>query len=288
MFVSSNKLIELLPYFKEELTAHYDEREIENIFYLLIDYKFQLKRTAIDLQDYRLTESELLVFRSIVKELKEGMPIQYILGEVEFYGADILVNADVLIPRPETEELVDLIVKDYSGQEQLSVLDIGTGSGCIAIALKKTLKDSAVTAIDISRLALDLATKSASINDVWVDFIQLDILEEELSPFVGLDIVVSNPPYVLESDKAEVRPHVLNHEPGLALFVPDNDPIRYYKAIAEKSLKVLKPGGKLYFEIHELFGSELTDLLIRLGYFDVQVVRDLQGKDRIAKATKRR
>ena len=137
MFVQTNRLIELLPYFKEKLASHYDEREIENIFYLILDYKFDLRKTSPELKEYRLTESELLEFRSMVKRLDAGEPVQYILGEVEFYGEKILVDPNVLIPRPETEELVDLIVKDHEGKEQLRVLDVGTGTGCIAISLKK-------------------------------------------------------------------------------------------------------------------------------------------------------
>lgn len=282
MFVQSNQLIDLLPYFKKKLTAIYTTREIENIFYWICEHRYQLNKIEIKQAAIRLTETELLEFRAIVKRLEKEEPIQYILGETEFWGLPILVNEHTLIPRPETEELVHLMQQDLSGN--LVVLDIGTGSGCIPIALKKEIPSLTVYALDISAQAIDLAKKSAQLNHVAINFVQKDILTQGLDELVMFDVICSNPPYVLQSDQAEMNANVLNYEPHLALFVADEEPLLFYKRIAELAQVKLKPNGKLFFEIHENYGQETKKMLEALNFSDIQIFKDLQGKDRMIRA----
>jgi len=216
--------------------------------------------------------------------LKKGEPIQYILGKAPFYGHEFLVNSSTLIPRNETEELVHLILKENKSTG-LKVLDIGTGTGCIPISLALEMQQAKVYGLDISEEALDVARKNAKQLHTDVIFLKSNILEE-LPPIEDLDILVSNPPYIPEKGKAEMHPNVLDFEPGLALFVPDQDPLLFYRVIAEKGKKLLKPGGKLYFEIHEEFGAEVLSLLEEKGYVELRLLKDLNGKDRMITAKK--
>lgn len=284
MFVQSNRLVDLLPYFQEKLVELYEAREIENIFAWLCYDRFKLNRNEIKSEGVRLSESELLDFRSVVKRLQTNEPLQYVLGKTEFYHCEILVNQHVLIPRPETEELVDAILK--SSDQPKRILDIGTGSGCIPIALKKARPNCDLYGLDISHHALELAQKSALLNQVEVFFSQADILVNDLKDLPLFDLIISNPPYVLESDKADMSKNVLNFEPHLALFVPNNDPLRFYKRIAELALTKLTAGGKLYFEIHERFGQETCAMLSAFGYQNCEILKDMQGKDRMVRAIK--
>lgn len=284
MFTPTNKLVDLLPYFKRKLGGLYSDREIENIFAWVCHHRFNLNRNEIRSESIRLSESELLDFRSVVKRLEKHEPIQYILGEVEFYNCKIKVNQNTLIPRPETEELVDLILKENRGEGIL--LDIGTGSGCIPIALKKANPSYTVYGLDISHEALETARKSAEINEVAVQFLEKDILEDDLVDLPPFDLIVSNPPYVLESDKADMSPNVLAFEPHLALFVSDNDPLLFYRRIAHLAASKLKTGGKLYLEIHENFGLPTVDLLNEFGYQNILIIKDMQGKDRMIRCDK--
>lgn len=215
-----------------------------------------------------------------VGRLLNGEPIQYIFGRARFYGMNLKVTPDVLIPRPETEELVDLIVKDCSGRSDLRVLDVCTGSGCIAIALARNLPFSQVDAIDISGAALAVARSNAAQLKAAVDFSEADALNMQ-EPEVGkYDIIVSNPPYIAEHERAEMDPNVLEHEPALALFVPDSDPLRFYIAIARYALKALREDGRLYFEINPLYASMLQEQMRRMGCSDVNVLADMQKKNR--------
>lgn len=284
MFTSSNSLSGLLSYFKRKLSENYEEREIENIFYLICYYQFGLSKIMVAVEDRKLTESELLKIREYVHRLQNNEPIQYILGETEFYGLKISVNPSVLIPRPETEELIELILKQtkVSGR----VLDIGAGSGCIPIALKKNRPGFDVFATDISDKALELAKENAVINNVNVEFIKSDILEDDLNSIPILDLIVSNPPYIPLSDKNEMEARVLEFEPDIALFVPDNDPLIFYKRIGQIGRQKLNEGGKLFFEIHEGLGNEVRGLLEGLDYHQVTIHKDLQGKDRMVSAVK--
>ncbi|ROT06532.1 peptide chain release factor N(5)-glutamine methyltransferase [Lepagella muris] len=220
---------------------------------------------------------------AILKRLVKHEPIQYITGEARFHGMEMKVTPDVLIPRPETDELVDIIVSDAGETEDLRVLDIGTGSGCIAIALARSLRFPTVTAVDISDAALAVARENASNLKANVSFIKEDILT--VSPEGIFDIIVSNPPYIDESEKSGMEPNVLDYEPKIALFVPDDNPLLFYKRIAEIAVRKLSPAGKLYFEINPRHADELSRYLTDCGFDDVQVIRDSFGKLRFIKAT---
>jgi len=280
MFVTTNNLIDLIPYYKSKLGEVYEESEIENIFYLICDYTHNLSKIDIRISNTKLSESELLTHRSYVKRLLTNEPVQHIIGETEFYGLPFFVNQDVLIPRPETEELIDLILTSTKNSD-LNILDIGTGTGCIPITLKSNLPLTKVTAIDISEKALDTATKNATLNKVDIQFIQKDILTEDLNDLHLFDIIISNPPYVLESDKLKMSKNVLDFDPALALFVEDTNPLLFYKRITKLATNKLTPNGQLFFEIHENFGKETEQLLIDSGFIGTRIIKDMQGKDRI-------
>ncbi|MBA4321448.1 MAG: peptide chain release factor N(5)-glutamine methyltransferase, partial [Odoribacter sp.] len=218
----------------------------------------------------------------ICDELKTGKPIQYVLGETAFYNCIIKVNNTTLIPRPETEELVDLIRKENSGFRG-RIIDIGTGSGCIAIALKKTLEEAEVTGIDISAGAIELASLNAKLNNVAVSFIEADIFHFDAGLISPAEIIVSNPPYISESEKQYMNTNVLDFEPHKALFVTDEDPLVFYRTIIYLSGRILRPGGKVYFEINENKGPEVCRLLESAGYSDVIIIDDINGKNRFVK-----
>ena len=222
---------------------------------------------------------------AIIQRLTAHEPIQYILDDAYFYGMHFHVNGDTLIPRPETEQLIDLIA-EQNVAEDLHLLDIGTGSGCIAIALARTLKFPIVDAIDISKGALDIAALNAKELKVRVNFSQLDILKAASPKASIYDIVVSNPPYITQRERNDMDANVLNYEPHSALFVPDDNPLLFYRSIAEYSLSALKNGGKLYFEINPLFADEMVKMLTDMGYDAVATVRDYTGKLRFTSATR--
>ena len=234
-----------------------------------------------------LSDENLQKWNQFLSELMLGKPIQYILGVTEFYGLPFLVNENVLIPRPETEELVELILKEEGkGKREkgkVRVLDIGTGSGCIPIALKKNLPNADVYAIDISEKALATAQKNAEFNTVAIHFLLKNILEtEDLGQ--QFDIIVSNPPYVRHLEKAEIKPNVLEFEPHLALFVDDNDALLFYRKITELAIKNLNPNGKLYFEINQYLGKETVALIESFGFKNVDLIKDIYGNDRMISA----
>ena len=280
MFVKSNKLVDLLPYYKDKLIDLYPVSEIENIFYIVCDYKHDLKKIEISISYNHLSESELLMHRSIIKRLLTHEPIQHIIGEVEFYGLPFHVNSTVLVPRPETEELVDLIIQE-AHHKNLHILDIGTGSGCIPICLKNNLPSSTITGIDVSKEAIEVANENSELNKLEVSFLKKNILTSDLSDLPQQDIIVSNPPYVLESDKKQMSKNVLDFDPHLALFVDDTTPLLFYKRITELAKEKLKSNGMLFFEIHENFAKETEQLLIDNGFTHVKTVQDMQGKDRM-------
>ena len=219
-----------------------------------------------------------------VKRLLQGEPIQYIFGVTDFYGLRLHVSPDVLIPRPETAELVDIIVKENSSRSDLSVLDVCTGSGCIAVALARNLPFSKVEAIDISAPALEIARRNAAELKVRIDFLQADALKlaPETSP--QFDIIVSNPPYVLDSERRDMEANVLAHEPALALFVPDDDPLRFYTSIARYALPALKPEGRLYFEVNPLTVEQLAKEMRADGWDNVSVLPDSSRRRRFLSA----
>ena len=228
MFVQTNKIDELLSYFKKKLSGQYSEREIENIFYLLCDYKLNLSRLEASSGSRLLSEAELLLFNSALKRLQQKEPVQHIIGEVEFYGCRVLVGPEVLVPRPETEELTDTALKLID--QTSNVLDVGTGSGCIAIGIQKK-SGASVTAIDVSSDALRLARQSAELNDVAIEFIQGDIMVSSDVPSGTFDLIISNPPYIPAKERSSLDANVLGNDPDTALFVPDEDPLKFYRRI---------------------------------------------------------
>ncbi|WP_194776014.1 peptide chain release factor N(5)-glutamine methyltransferase [Pararhodonellum marinum] len=221
-------------------------------------------------------------FEAAFKRLLEGEPIQYILGKAYFYGHLFKVDPSVLIPRGETEELVDMIIKE-NRESNLKILEIGTGSGCIPITLAKEMDKAQVFSMDVSLEALQIASQNAFFHQLPVIFYLRDVLRDSL-PGTDLDIIVSNPPYVREMEKEAMHRNVINHEPELALFVPDDDPLKFYREIGKKANKALKPNGKLYFEINEALGAQLTEVLRLLGYQNIELLKDMHGKDRFCKA----
>ncbi|WP_395052627.1 peptide chain release factor N(5)-glutamine methyltransferase [Flavobacterium sp.] len=284
--------------FINEVAQFFDESEAESFFYIILEKLHNLKRIDLALQpNLELSKFELDKWEAIVTELKTQKPIQYILGETEFYGLPFLVNENTLIPRPETEELVKLIIKEvgnnkelrqaqFDNNTKLNILDIGTGSGCIAISLAKNIENAQVYAIDISEEALKIAKKNAEINEVEVNFICENILETVfLSVVEGFpklfDVIVSNPPYVRNLEKAEIAANVLAFEPHLALFVEDTDALLFYRKIAQLVKKSLSENGKLYFEINQYLGDETVELLENLGFRDIILKKDIYGNNRI-------
>ncbi|HLF51904.1 peptide chain release factor N(5)-glutamine methyltransferase [Flavobacterium sp.] len=283
------KIREYRTHFIQELTPIYDAGEAESFFYLILEEKLQMKRIDLALNpDLIFSEDAIQNWDAILEELKLEIPIQYILGKTSFYGLDFEVNENVLIPRPETEELVDWIIKEDSkikGLKDLKILDIGTGSGCIAISLAKNLPNAQVYAIDVSEQALATAEKNAKRNNVNIIFIQKDILTtEDLEQ--QFDIIVSNPPYVRNLEKEEIKKNVLNNEPHLALFVEDNDALIFYTKIADLAQKNLSENGQLYFEINQYLGKEMIALLQNLNFKNIELRKDIYGNDRMTKATR--
>ena len=275
-------------YFIQELTPLYDAGEAESFFYLILEDKHQLHRVDLALQpDLAFSESEFKIWSSILEQLKKEIPIQYILGVTHFYGLEFEVNSAVLIPRPETEELVDWIVlksKIKNQKSKLKILDIGTGSGCIAIALAKNLPNAQVFALDVSEQALATAKTNAELNQVTIQFLHQSILETE-NLGQQFDVIVSNPPYVRELEKLEIKKNVLDNEPHLALFVEDNDALIFYRKIAQLAQKNLNPQGQLYFEINQYLGQEMLDLLREMGFKNCELRKDIYGNDRMIQCT---
>jgi len=271
---------------KFELKQIYSLREIDSFIQLIFDHLLNLSGIKLhqNLQTI-LSEDDYLMIIEYVSALKTKMPIQYILGKTEFYNLIINVNSSVLIPRPETEELVDWIIKEHKNQE-LNIIDIGTGSGCIAIALKNNLPKAKVFALDISETALQLARKNAKLNNVDIQFVRTDILKEKHSfNDERFDIIVSNPPYVMESEKEQMNKNVLGYEPHISLFVSDNDALLFYREICNFAKNRLNKGGSIYFEINEQLGNQTIDLLKQYGFNNVILKKDLEGKDRMVKGT---
>jgi release factor glutamine methyltransferase len=284
MKIASNKIKDILRFFRDELNDTYEKEELESIIAYCLEDFLNIKRAAISSnQETTVSESELLKFNFAIKDLKKHRPLQYVLGLADFYRLKFFVNEQVLIPRPETEELVHLIIHDNKLSEP-SIIDIGTGSGCIPVALKKNILAATVSAIDVSESALELAKRNAEKNEVDVHFFLKDILssdenmEQQLSKY---DIIVSNPPYICFSEKEQMHKNVLDYEPHLALFVNDNDPLLFYKAICDFALKSLNKNGKIYFEINQSLASETKDLLESKGFKNVELIKDISNNYRI-------
>jgi release factor glutamine methyltransferase len=292
--------------FIQALSTIYDEGEAESFFYLILEDKKQLKRIDLALQpDLVFLEEEIVVWNAILEQLKLEIPVQYLLGKTHFYGLEFEVNENVLIPRPETEELVEWIIQSQKLEvrrgkleegsqklesKKLKILDIGTGSGCIAISLAKNIPNAQVFAIDVSEKALATAQKNAVMNQVEVNFIKTDILkindlEKLLTPNFQLptnfDIIVSNPPYVRNLEKQEIKKNVLDNEPHLALFVEDDNALIFYRKIAELATQNLTQDGQLFFEINQYLGKEMIGLLEKMNFKNVELRKDIYGNDRM-------
>ena len=270
--------------FVSGLTSLYDKDEATSITRVVFKERLNISRTDIAIDpSLEISKNDKNKLDRISKKLLEGVPVQHILGYADFYGLKFKVNKNVLIPRPETEELVQWIIKENGKKTGIKILDVGTGTGCISIALAKELMNASVTGIDISDKALRLARINAKMNDAKVQFKELDVLQKSNWNKLGkFNIIVSNPPYVTEREKEAMHINVLNHDPHLALFVPDDDPLIFYNKISDMALLDLSPGGQLYFEINEAFGNEIKDMLEAKGFKHVVIRKDLNGKDRFA------
>ena len=313
-------LKEFKNHFSQQLATIYPKNEVDSFFFLLIEKELDLQRIDLALNNkLSISEEKFKHLSNALSRLKSQEPIQYILGETTFFDLHLNLSKDTLIPRPETEELVEWIINDYKNSllaersrsqqlnENMSILDIGTGSGCIPISLKKNIVKASVSAIDVSENALAIAIENATINDVDINYIQQDILTAESLDFIAnkikqsqninevtssktpqndikFDIIVSNPPYVRELEKEEINPNVLDNEPHIALFVKNNDPLLFYKKIADLAKSHLKPNGLLYFEINQYLGKETVSMLSEKG-FTTELRKDLFGNDRMIKST---
>ena len=286
-------------YFNETLKTIYPITEIDSFFFLLLEEYLGFRRVDIVLKsDFKITQETLNLLQSATKQLEQEVPLQYIIGKTEFYGLPFVVNKHVLIPRPETEELVAWVVSESSRvktfntstkqtteTKQLKILDIGTGSGCIPISLKKQLPFAKISAIDISKEALTVAKKNAVLNNVDIHFILQDILKT-VALDQHYDIIISNPPYVRELEKKELKNNVLKNEPHVALFVENDNPLIFYAKIAELAKKYLNKNGLLFFEINQYLGTETIDLVNKKGLKNIQLKKDMFGNDRIIVASK--
>ena len=286
-------------YFNETLKTIYPITEIDSFFFLLLEEYLGFRRVDIVLKsDFKITQETLNLLQSATKQLEQEIPLQYIIGKTEFYGLPFVVNKHVLIPRPETEELVAWVVSESSRfktfktstkqtteTKQLKILDIGTGSGCIPISLKKQLPFAKISAIDISKEALSVAKKNAVLNNVDIHFILQDILKADALD-EHYDIIISNPPYVRELEKKELKNNVLKNEPHVALFVENDNPLIFYAKIAELAKNYLNKNGLLFFEINQYLGTETIDLVNKKGLKNIQLKKDMFGNDRIVVASK--
>ncbi|WP_433903042.1 peptide chain release factor N(5)-glutamine methyltransferase [Sphingobacterium puteale] len=274
--------------FQHELKSIYGSDEIKSIFLLVVEELLGIKRITYPFKkDDIVCENDALRFRRILQDLKKSRPIQYILNKADFYGELFEVNESVLIPRQETEELVDLIIKTHATSSHLKVIDVGTGSGCIPIILSKYLNQAQVTTVDISKEAIHIARKNAQSLGEPVHFINADILEwDYVFSDQQYDIIVSNPPYITPNEKQQMQQNVLAYEPELALFVEESAPLIFYDVISSFALKHLTPNGDLYFEINQYLGPETKDLIEKKGFRQVQLINDINGANRIIHAKK--
>ena len=272
--------------FHQQLKEIYIENEIDSLFFIALEYVTSISKIEYILQkEEEISEEKLIELKFILEELTKNNPIQYITKNAYFYGLNFYVNDKVLIPRQETNELVDWVLMSVTHSKPIKILDIGTGSGCIAITLKKNLPLSEVFAIDISNEAIQVAQKNANNNEVEINFLQKNILEiNDLKS--NFDIIISNPPYVRELEKLEMAPNVLDNEPHLALFVPDNNPLLFYEKITEIALKNLTEDGMLFFEINQYLSAETKKMIENKGFKNVTLRKDLQENYRMVLAKK--
>lgn len=269
---------------RQSLKSYYPESEISSIIRLINQHitGSSLPLALLD-KNTKITEAQTREIAKIVDRLRTFEPIQYILESTEFYNLNFYLNNNVLIPRQETEELVDLIITNNQSSTSVSILDIGTGSGCIAIALKKNMPNIEIEAWDISFEALEVAKKNSKINHTHINFKQVDVLSDYPTSTI-YNIIVSNPPYILEKEMVDMERNVLDFEPHNALFVPDNDPLLFYNRIADISKKLLSDKGKLYFEINRAQGTDLVEMLNKKGFSNIRLIKDISKNDRMIEA----
>lgn len=280
------KLKDLAEHFADRLYKTYGAEEAQAIFIVVIDSVLQYKRADYHLKkDQDIEEAKVLHIESILAELEEGKPVQYVLGVTFFYGLPFKVNGSVLIPRPETEELVDWLIESTAlanvTSPGLRIIDIGTGSGCIAISLKNNMPTAQVFALDVSEAAMEVASANATLNQADIEFIRADIRNYSTSQ--KFDVIVSNPPYITSREKERMLDHVLNYEPHLALFVSDERPLIFYEAIADFAFANLSDFGLLFFEINAEFGQKTVEMLAAKSFINIELKQDMQGKDRMIK-----
>jgi len=278
------KIKDISELFRKELGTIYSEQEVRSLVYYVLRRVLGFSKSDTVIRREEPVDNSISIkIIDIIKKLKLEVPIQYIFGDTEFYGLDLMVSPDVLIPRPETEELADWIIKENKNRK-VTIFDIGTGSGCIAIALKKHIADCTVYACDISENALKVAKQNAIRNNTSIQFFKRDILNiKKNRAFPEFDIIVSNPPYIRASEIKLMKGNVVKHEPHDALFVPDTNPLIFYKAIADFSLNHLRWGGSLYFEINENLSANLSEMLENNGFCNIQVKKDINNKYRMLK-----
>ncbi|SUJ01286.1 Release factor glutamine methyltransferase [Sphingobacterium spiritivorum] len=282
-----NSLQQYELYFTAQLTKIYDREETKSLFFLALEEVTGINRMQYTVQnDYVVAEEQKIQLDRILHELLRRKPIQHILKKADFYGEVFEVNEFVLIPRPETEELVHLIIGHHrSSVVPLKIIDIGTGSGCIPVILKKHMPSAHVSALDISKEAIAVARRNAKKMETDIHFVNADILEwEYLFTEQFYDIIVSNPPYITPKEKEEMHSNVLEFEPHLALFVEESAPLLFYETIASFALVHLKPAGDLYFEINQYYGPETADMLRKKGFSKVELIKDMHGADRMIHA----
>jgi release factor glutamine methyltransferase len=285
MFVQRNDVRSLRTYFQDRLKEHFSLTEIK-----LIVRDCVCRRLGLSFSDYvisddfLLSESDLLYFRSIVKRLQSGQPFQYISGNIFFYGLELYIAPGALIPRPETEELVDWISKEHQDSRALAILDVCSGSGCIAFGLEQDLKNASVLAMELSEDACSIWNvnkERLKSNATLLKMDALDSNEWQDMEEASLDIIVSNPPYIVDSERNSIAKNVLEYEPHMSLFVPSADPLLFYKAIIVNGITKLRKGGKFYFELNPLFSEEVVQYMREINLVNIELRKDLQGKDRM-------
>lgn len=287
MNTSKKTVSKIVAKIKVNLRDCYPDYEIQNFIYLIFEYLLNYTKIDIHNNSNKIISNKIeQQINKIINDLKKNMPIQYIFKKTEFYGLPFRVSSDTLIPRQETEELVDWIIRDNKGNKH-TILDIGTGSGCIAIVLARNLTSCSIEALDISKKAINMAKTNARINNASVRFFQYDILKHETKKLKkNYDIIVSNPPYIRESEKSSLPGNVLYYEPQKALFVPDDDPLMFYRAIAKFGLKNLKDKGILYLEINQALAKQVAEELAKHNYEKIIIGKDINGMDRMIRAHK--
>lgn len=285
MRTPDNRVISVIEQYREQLGAIYPADEVRSIVRAVFHERLGWDAARVELQKLEsLHESDLLKVYLPLKRLRAGEPLQHVLGTVRFHGLSLRVTRDVLIPRPETEELVELIVA--AGPEPVRIVDVGTGSGCIALALKKHFAGARVIGIDISEAALVVAVGNGASNGLHVEWHQTDVLKDDFTFLAGTDFVVSNPPYIPLTEEDTIDPHVRDREPHLALFTPADDPLIFYRAIGRAAFAALPNGGHLWFEGHRSYSQAVGDLLRNFGFAHVEVRKDMSANDRFIHAVR--